>query len=105
MRYKPINMKHDYKKTFMAIVIALGFGLQGAAQTPTQKISAANIPPSDPSTYKGVVGKTLAESKEWWAKPLKAPQGAPNIVWILLDDVGFGASEAFGVLTIEQEIK
>lgn len=48
--------------------------------------------------YQGVVGRTLAESKEWWPEPAKAPGGAPNVVWILLDDVGFGASSAFGGL-------
>ena len=46
--------------------------------------------------YQGVVGRTLAESKEWWPEPVKAPAGAPNVVWILLDDVGFGATAAFG---------
>ena len=48
--------------------------------------------------YQGVVGRTLAESKEWWPEPAKAPTGAPNVVWILLDDVGFGASSTFGGL-------
>lgn len=48
--------------------------------------------------YRGVVGRTLAESKEWWSEPVKAPAGAPNVVWILLDDVGFGASSTFGGL-------
>jgi arylsulfatase A-like enzyme len=48
--------------------------------------------------YQGVVGRTLAESKEWWPEPAKAPAGAPNIVWILLDDVGFGAANTFGGL-------
>ena len=47
-------------------------------------------------TFQGVIGKTLNDSKEWWAEPAKAPTGAPNIVWILLDDVGFGAPSAFG---------
>jgi len=46
--------------------------------------------------FQGVIGKTLNDSKEWWAAPVKAPAGAPNIVWILLDDVGFGAPSAFG---------
>ena len=46
--------------------------------------------------FQGVVGRTLAESKEWWPEPVKAPAGAPNVVWILLDDVGFGASSTFG---------
>ena len=48
--------------------------------------------------YQGVVGRTLAESKEWWPEPVKAPAGAPNVVWILLDDVGFGAAATFGGL-------
>jgi len=47
-------------------------------------------------TFQGVIGKTLNDSKEWWANPAKAPVGAPNIVWIVIDDVGFGASSAFG---------
>ncbi len=51
-----------------------------------------------PEEFKGVIGKTLADSKEYWPEPVKAPQGAPNIVWILLDDVGFGASSSFGGL-------
>lgn len=46
--------------------------------------------------FKGVIGKTSADSKESWTLPIKAPAGAPNVVWILLDDVGFGASSAFG---------
>jgi arylsulfatase len=48
--------------------------------------------------YQGVVGRTLAESKEWWPEPVKAPAGAPNVVWILIDDVGYGAAGAFGGL-------
>jgi arylsulfatase len=46
--------------------------------------------------YQGTVGRTLAESKEWWPEPVRPPAGSPNVVWILIDDVGFGASSAFG---------
>src|SRR5882672_2261816 len=49
-------------------------------------------------SYKGTIGKTFDESKEWWAPPVKAPADAPNVIWILLDDVGFGASSPFGGL-------
>jgi arylsulfatase len=49
-------------------------------------------------TYQGTVGRTLAESKEWWPEPVRPPQGAPNVLLVLLDDVGFGASTAFGGL-------
>lgn len=48
--------------------------------------------------YQGTVGRTLAESKEGWPEPVKAPAGAPNVVWILPDDVGFGAAGTFGGL-------
>jgi arylsulfatase A-like enzyme len=48
--------------------------------------------------FQGKIGRTLAESKEWWPEPVKAPQGAPNVVWILLDDVGYGAASTFGGL-------
>jgi arylsulfatase len=30
--------------------------------------------------FKGVIGKTLAESKEYWPEPVKAPKGAPNVM-------------------------
>jgi len=53
---------------------------------------------NNPPVYQGVVGKTLADSKEWWPEPVKAPKDAPNVVWIILDDVGFGASATFGGL-------
>jgi arylsulfatase len=29
-------------------------------------------------------------------RPLRPPPGAPNVLLVLLDDVGFGASSAFG---------
>ena len=48
--------------------------------------------------YKGTLGKTVGETRQWWPEPKKAPQGAPNVVWILLDDVGFGAISSFGGL-------
>ncbi|MDQ6470677.1 sulfatase-like hydrolase/transferase [Flavobacterium sp. LHD-80] len=51
-----------------------------------------------PDEFKGVIGKTLADSKEYWPEPVTAPKGVPNVVWIILDDVGYGASSAFGGL-------
>ena len=57
--------------------------------------STATIHAQSPE-FKGVIGNTLKDSKEYWPAPVKAPKGAPNVVWILLDDVGFGASSTFG---------
>ena len=49
--------------------------------------------------FQGKIGKTLADSKE--SRPETQPHaqpGAPNVVWILIDDIGYGAASAFGGL-------
>lgn len=51
-----------------------------------------------PPDFPGRIGKTLYDSKEVWPQNPKSPEGAPNIVWIIIDDVGFGASSSFGGL-------
>ena len=61
-------------------------------------LAAGKLQAQQDQAYKGKIGKTLAESQEYWAPPVKAPAGAPNVIWILLDDVGFGASSTFGGL-------
>lgn len=48
--------------------------------------------------FTGVVGKTYKESKEAWPKVPTSPAGVPNVVVILLDDVGFGQPSTFGGL-------
>ena len=59
-------------------------------------IGLQNARAQNSQPFGGVVGKTLNDSKEWWPEPHKAPTGAPNVVWIILDDVGFGATSTFG---------
>jgi arylsulfatase A-like enzyme len=49
--------------------------------------------------WNGKMGKTLQESTPFKIEyNKKAPKGAPNVVWILIDDAGFGATTAFGGL-------
>src|SRR4051812_2626149 len=48
--------------------------------------------------FQGKIGRTLDEWQQWYPDRVKAPKDAPKIVWIMLDDVGFGASSAFGGL-------
>jgi len=62
----------------------------------TGTIAMAQYSPIKP--FEGVIGKTLEETKQAWPSRVNAPEGAPNVIWILLDDVGFGASSAFGGL-------
>lgn len=49
-------------------------------------------------SYQGKIGRNLAETQQWWPEKKKAIEGAPNVVWILLDDVGYGAISTFGGL-------
>ena len=53
--------------------------------------------PRSEQTFQGAVGRTTAETAPpQWPIPVEPPKGAPNIVVILTDDVGFGASSTFG---------
>src|ERR1035438_6059262 len=77
-----MNEKNVFNALTSTLIFAAGASLPLHAQTA--------------QPYQGVVGRTLAESKEWWPEPVKAPTGAPNVVWILIDDVGYGAAGTFG---------
>jgi arylsulfatase len=49
--------------------------------------------------FDGKLGKTIEETKESFpVRNPQAPQDAPNVVWILIDDIGYGATTAFGGL-------
>ena len=56
---------------------------------------SATLPQPTPE-FTGVQGSIVAESTPSEMTMPKAPKGAPNIVLILLDDVGFGTCGTFG---------
>jgi arylsulfatase len=68
-----------------------------AQQTPTESTSVnRTVLPIAPEPFQGVVGLRSKESKPAFPRPVTAPSGAPNVLLVMLDDVGFGASSAFG---------
>ncbi len=48
------------------------------------------------SAFSGVLGRTIAESTPAWPEPLRARTGSPNVVFIVLDDTGFGQLGCYG---------
>ena len=67
----------------LALVLMLlgGFAVSAAAQSVAQRW----------------VGRTAAESSPpQWPQSPRAPADAPNVIVIMTDDVGFGASSTFG---------
>ena len=46
--------------------------------------------------FGGIVGRTWRESTPWWPRPAQPPANAPNIVSIVLDDVGFSDLGCYG---------
>jgi len=42
------------------------------------------------TAFTGVIGRTVDQSSPAWPKPLRAKEGAPNVLFIVLDDTGFG---------------
>lgn len=65
---------------------------------------AAQYSPQQP--FNGKTGKTLPESVPGQTEyNRKAPPGTPNVIWILIDDAGFGATTPFGGLIETPNIK
>jgi len=48
------------------------------------------------TAFPGVLGRTIAESTAAWPEPLRATPGAPNVVFIVLDDTGFAQLGCYG---------
>lgn len=62
---------------------------------PALLLAQDELPRPDPA-FKGKIGNTYRDSTPSYPQPVKAPDGAPNVLLILLDDVGFGMTSTFG---------
>jgi len=71
----------------MALYSLLSIAQSADAQT--------KLPQPDPA-FNGKIGQTIEDSTPSYPQPIKAADGSPNVLLILLDDVGFGMCSTFG---------
>jgi arylsulfatase A-like enzyme len=62
---------------------------------PPTLAAATQLPQPDPK-FAGKVGDTYKDSVPSYPQPIQAPADDPNVLLILLDDVGFGMASTFG---------
>jgi len=62
-----------------------------AAEKPDRTVLPVPAP-----IFGGKIGTTIKDSKPDFPQQIRAPQGAPNVLIIILDDVGFGHAGTFG---------
>lgn len=48
------------------------------------------------SGFNGVIGRTVEESSPAWPRPVRSREGMPNVLFVILDDVGFGQLGCYG---------
>ena len=59
-------------------------------------VTAQDALPRPEPPFAGTIDRDVRKSTPQWPKMVTAPQGAPNVVLILVDDVGFSTTSTFG---------
>ncbi len=75
----------------MATLLAVS----SVATAQAQAAGSGVLPRPEPS-FKGKIGRTYKESQSDKIPIIKAPDGAPNVLVVLIDDVGYGTWGTFG---------
>jgi arylsulfatase A-like enzyme len=82
-------MKRPSSVTTTGVLVSLFLATVGVGHA--QEVLPQPAPP-----FKGYIGSTAQDSTPDFPREITALKGAPNILLILTDDVGFGASSTFG---------
>jgi arylsulfatase len=68
----------------------------GQSNVAVQSSAVGEVLPRPSPPFRGRIGLRAKDSKSDFPQPVKAPAGSPNVLLVLLDDVGFGATSTFG---------
>ena len=91
-----MSTRQTIKRLSYFLLASMLFVSCNNTQTGTEKNSNVISLPSDLSEFKGKIGKTYKDSEMDWPELPTPPKDAPNVIIILLDDVGFGMTSTFG---------
>lgn len=76
-------------------VVRVIFAILSGAFVAPFAIGQLQLPQADP-VFKGKIGETYKDSVPDYPKSLSATKGSPNVLLVLLDDVGFGMCSTYG---------
>jgi len=79
-----------------SVVAASALAMTTASRTARAAAQSDTVLPKPEPPFQGKIGRTVKDSTPDFPKGVEAPPGAPNVLLILTDDVGFGASSTFG---------
>jgi hypothetical protein len=88
-------MKNVFKNYLFLSFIMTGMLLSPSCNPPTKE---ANAQANAVDSFDGVIALDIRDSKPDWKPytPKSAPEGAPNILFVLYDDTGLGAWSPYG---------
>jgi arylsulfatase A-like enzyme len=95
---KPWDKREGMRRRSLLLSTTSLVALSGISATAplAQAQQAEEILPKPEPPFQGKIGRTVKDSTPDFPKGAEAPAGAPNVLLILTDDVGFGASSPFG---------
>src|SRR5271157_4533840 len=84
-----------------AALVSLGAAsaqeIHGTPGAPNSTITIdGHVLPPPPQKFGGEIELNAAQSKPYWPAQVVPPKGAPNVLLIMTDDVGFSAPSTFG---------
>ncbi|MBI1250894.1 MAG: sulfatase-like hydrolase/transferase [Alphaproteobacteria bacterium] len=82
----------------LAALSVTGCANAPAAQAPQAATTQNACPPALEQPFAGVAARMEADSRPAWPERRRPPEGAPNILVWMVDDLGFGQLSAFGGL-------
>ena len=89
MKQQTAKLRHAGRMAVSGLILAIGMLFSGGT-------SAQEVLPTPIAPFKGQIGLSAKDSTSDFPHPVQASKGAPNIVVVLLDDVGYGATNTFG---------